>query len=76
MDLPPTPPLTSSGMSSSANTTLSIDRLNAKASYNEAYKKANQQKNELSVKRLRMYEEDLDIECVKVKARQDEIKTR
>ena len=50
--------------------------MKAKASYNEAYKEVNQQKNELGVKRLRMYEEELEIKRFAVKARQDEVKLR
>ena len=54
----------------------SIERLREKAAYNEAYKQASQQKNELGVKRLKLAEEELDIKRIEVKARQDEVKAR
>ena len=75
MDQPATASLVSD-MSSPVNLASSIDRLKTKASYNGTYKGANQQKNELGVKRLRMYEEELEIKHFEVKARKDEVKLR
>ena len=63
-----------SGASSPANVSLSIERLRAKASYNEAYREANQHKAELGVKRLKMYEDELEIKRIEAQARQDEVK--
>ena len=58
LDQPPTNSLLS-GASSPANVSSSIERLRAKASYNKAYREANQHKNELGEKRLKMYQEEL-----------------
>ena len=63
-----------SAVSSPSNVPSSIERLRAKASYNEAYKEANHQKIELGTKRLKMLESELDIKRDEVKARQDEVK--
>ena len=49
-----------SAVSSPSNVPSSIERLRAKASYNEAYKEANHQKIELGTKRLKMLESELD----------------
>ena len=73
MDLRPAP---SPAASSLTNIPSSIERLRARASYNEAYKEANQQKADLGEKRLKMQEDELDIKRDEVKARQDEVKAR
>lgn len=46
---------------------LSIEQLTARASYNKAYKEANQQKIELGAKRLKMHKDELNIKRKEVK---------
>ena len=57
-------------------TATSLQRLKERASYNEAYKEANKQKNELGIKRLKLSEDELEIKRLEVKARQDEVRAR
>mmetsp|Transcript_13729 Transcript_13729/g.19631 ORF Transcript_13729/g.19631 Transcript_13729/m.19631 type:complete len:441 (-) Transcript_13729:68-1390(-) len=68
-DLPP-----GSAVSSPVSTMSSVERLRARASYNEVYKEANILKNDLGVKRLKILEDEMNIKCDEVKVRQDEVK--
>lgn len=63
-----------SGVSTPSSLPLSIERLKARAAYNEAYKEVNNKKNELGTKRLKVLEDELDIKRKEVQARQDEVK--
>lgn len=66
----------SSPLTTTASTASSIQRLKDRASYNESYKEANERKNELGIKRVKLFEEEIAIKRVEVQARQDEVKAR
>ena len=53
-----------------------IERLKEKANYNEAYKKSNNEKHDLGVKRLKLNEDELSLKRLEVKARQDEVRAQ
>ena len=53
-----------------------ISRLKERADYNQAYKKANEEKHELGVKRLKLNEDEISLKRLEVQARQDEVKAR
>ena len=64
------------GQSPTANPASAISRLKERADYNEAYKKANEEKHELGVKRLKLNEDEISLKRLEVQARQDEVKAR
>ena len=76
MDCPSLSSGQGSAVFSPSNTASTIEQLKARASYNKAYREANQQKNELSAKRLKILQDEIDIKREEVKARQDKVKAR